>query len=296
MFQAPPSPAALASAAEIAGPRATIAEVRVLRGGSHARTHLIRTRDPATEMVLREFPPDDPAARQEASVLTALDSLGGLAPRLLRADLEPRWSDRPSVLISKLAGMADICPEDPCLWAAQLGIALACVHASPVDKSQLTPLTERSGGALSRLSGPAAPAVKAGWNRIWSEPDVLTHSDFWSGNVVWEHGVVTGVVDWSGAAVGPRGYDLGWCRLDLVVLYDDGVADAFLASYQAASGTDIDDWRLWDLWSVARSHDDVETWDTNYVALGRADLTSSTLRQRHAEWTHRLLSGARSPS
>jgi len=42
-----------------------------------------------------------------------------------------------------------------------------------------------------------------------STPSVLTHHDFWSGNTLWQRGVLTGVVDWAGAAVGPRGFDVG---------------------------------------------------------------------------------------
>jgi aminoglycoside phosphotransferase (APT) family kinase protein len=96
---------------------------------------------------------------------------------------------------------------------------------------------------------------------------VLTHCDYWSGNVVWRDGRLTGIVDWSGGARGPRGYDLGWCRLDLVLLFDERIADVFLAAYEAAIGQSLGDVGLWDGWAVARSHDVVETWAPNYAAL-----------------------------
>jgi aminoglycoside phosphotransferase (APT) family kinase protein len=38
----------------------------------------------------------------------------------------------------------------------------------------------------------------------------LTHYDFWSGNVVWEDEVLTGVVDWTNGSLGPPGFDIGW--------------------------------------------------------------------------------------
>ncbi|MEW1952506.1 phosphotransferase [Terrabacter sp. NPDC080008] len=34
---------------------------------------------------------------------------------------------------------------------------------------------------------------------------VLSHYDFWTGNTLWRHGTVVGVVDWSGARVGSPG-------------------------------------------------------------------------------------------
>jgi aminoglycoside phosphotransferase (APT) family kinase protein len=67
---------------------------------------------------------------------------------------------------------------------------------------------------------------------------VLTHYDFWSGNVVWRGGVLTGVVDWSGGALGPAGFDVGWCRLDLYLLYDEAVAGIFLDAAHSNAAMD----------------------------------------------------------
>ena len=118
---------------------------------------------------------------------------------------------------------------------------------------------------------------------------VLTHYDYWSGNVVWRDGTLTGIVDWSGAARGPRGYDLGWCRLDLVLLYGRRLAELLLAAYEAAVGQTLADVVLWDAWAAARSHAAVATWAPNYAPLGRGDLNEQELRQRHALWTTSLL-------
>ena len=116
---------------------------------------------------------------------------------------------------------------------------------------------------------------------------MLTHYDFWSGNTVWEGGHLTGVVDWSGGALGPRGFDVGWCRLDLYLLYGERIAASFLESYQNASSA-LPDPLYWDLWAVARSHEDVESWVPNYRDLGRPDLTAPELRKRHTAWTQQL--------
>jgi aminoglycoside phosphotransferase (APT) family kinase protein len=118
---------------------------------------------------------------------------------------------------------------------------------------------------------------------------VLTHNDFWSGNTVWQRGRLTGVVDWPGAALGPPSYDLGWCRLDLYLLFDQYIADRFLESYLAASSAAAPDPLLSDLWAVARSHTYVESWVPNYRDLGRPDLTARVLRERHTAWTGHLI-------
>src|SRR3954447_12154175 len=93
-----PPASALSWAAHIAGPQARARTVRRLDGGTHAVTHLVATENPAREMVLRRFPPDDPAAGREARVLQALDGLGGWAPRLLGVDPVGERLGRPAIL------------------------------------------------------------------------------------------------------------------------------------------------------------------------------------------------------
>jgi len=86
----------------------------------------------------------------------------------------------------------------------------------------------------------------------------------------WRGGVLTGVVDWSGGAVGPAGFDVGWCRLDLYLLYDERIAGIFPDTYEAARGAALPGRLLSDLWAVARSEQTVETWVPDYRDLGRA--------------------------
>jgi aminoglycoside phosphotransferase (APT) family kinase protein len=287
---ASPSQGALEEVRRLAGSSATIESVVSLEGGQHAATWRVDTARPARTVVARQFPAGDSAAGHEAQVLRVLDGLEGLAPRLLGSDLAGRWSEHPTVLISWLDGEADITPSEPAAWAAQLGRALARVHAIPNEQlSALPSVFDHSGGSPERLDGPAAEETRSNWSRITASPDVLTHSDYWSGNVVWRDGALTGIVDWSGGARGPRGFDVGWCRLDLYLLFSDSVADIFLAAYEDATGHPLAGISLWDGWALARSYDSVETWTPNYQPLGRADLDERELRRRHSQWTTRLL-------
>ncbi len=170
---------------------------------------------------------------------------------------------------------------------------LACIHATPRHRLAGFPSAgDRASASLAAISGPAASVAGERRETLARAPDVLTHHDYWSGNVVWEAGVLTGVVDWCGAAPGPRGLDVGWCRLDLYLLHGERIAGRFLDAYQAASQSALPDPLLWDLWAVARSHQMVETWMPNYRDLGRADLTAAELRKRHSAWTERSLSRA----
>jgi Ser/Thr protein kinase RdoA (MazF antagonist) len=240
------------------------------------------------EAVLREFQVADPSVAGEAAVLRALDGLGGLGPRLLVEGVDRHV---PWLLLSKLPGVADITTRGPGHVASALGAVLARVHHHGHGRfAHLRNVTEMRGGGLDVLSGPAAAHLSASWQRLVDQPSVLTHFDFWSGNVLWDGDRISGVVDWNGGSLGPRSFDVGWCRLDLYLLFGEAAADHFLHAYEVAYGEPLADRALADLWAVARSHETVESWTPNYLGLGRSDLTPAVLRARHGEWTERSLS------
>jgi aminoglycoside phosphotransferase (APT) family kinase protein len=241
--------------------RSPVRVVRQLLGGTHAVTHLLETGNPRRELVLRHYPLGDDAPAREARVLQALDGLDGWAPRLLGVDAR-----RGFVLITRLPGRADIMPADPRRAAQELAQGLARVHATP------PPMLLRDRKALGPHEMPAGGE------------QVLTHFDYWSGNVLWEGPKLTGIVDWSGACRAPRAFDVSWCRLDLVLLHGPEVADFFLSAYERAAAVRIPDIHAWDRFALESSTERIETWEPNYTSLGRTDLTAAELRARHTRW------------
>ena len=234
-FAATPSAGALDEVRRLAGPSAVIVDVARLPGGQHADTWRVDTATPAFSAVVRQFPIGDAGARHEQRVLQTLDGLQGLAPVLLGQDLDGRWSPHPTTVISRLDGEPDITPSDPLSWARELGHALALVHGVSGDRLAGLPSVFDGRGSQAELSGPLTAKVRSRWSQIVESPERLSHCDYWSGNVVWRGGRLAGIVDWSGAACGPRGYDLAWCRLDLLLLFDERIADVFLAAYEPRS-------------------------------------------------------------
>ncbi|TFB76387.1 aminoglycoside phosphotransferase family protein [Cryobacterium glaciale] len=278
MSSVTPSPVALVWAARELGV-SELHWVRTLPGGTHATTTVVGASD-GTEFVLRQFPPGDDAVRREIRVLAGLDDLGVLAPKLLAADpdgtVHPNDTGNgcPLIVTTLLPGQASITPTDPQDFARQLGQTLACIHSLVVDPVLPDLFTE--------------PAIDSPLHSVWrelnDEPRVLTHNDFWSGNTVWQRGNLTGIVDWSGAGLAPRGYDLAWCRQDLVFLYNVTVAEEFTRSYNEAFGSPTPDVARWDYFAALKAYPRVETWAPNYTELGRADLDGAGLRRRLTEW------------
>jgi aminoglycoside phosphotransferase (APT) family kinase protein len=122
------------------------------------------------------------------------------------------------------------------------------------------------------------------WGRLATSAQVLTHNDFWSGNTLWAAGQLTGVVDWSGAGLAPRGFDLSWARLDLFLLHDRGVADAMTSAYETAADLSVPDVDVWDVYAATKAHAGIEGWAPDYRDLGRPDLGPAELRRRLGEW------------
>ena len=253
--------------------------VRTLPGGTHATTNVVGTVDGA-EFVLREFPPGDNAVRREIQVLAGLGDLGELSPQLLAADpdgtakVDGIPNGCPLIVTTLLPGRASITPQDPQDFARQLGQALARIHFMAVDSSLPELFTEPA------ATSPMHPV----WTELHDEPRVLTHNDFWSGNTVWHEGHLTGIVDWSGAGRAPRGYDLAWCRQDLVFLYDVTVAEEFTRAYDDAFGSPTPEVARWYQFAALKAYPRVETWAPNYQDLGRIDLDGAGLRRRLTEW------------
>ncbi len=252
---------------------------RQLAGGTHAVTDVVRTVD-GQELVLRQFPPGDDAVHRESRVLDALDGFGGLAPQLLAADPDGAQVGRPAILTTLLPGQACIAPDDPQAFAGQLGRVLARLHAHASGSRLPDVLT-----APAAARDPTAADLLDAWARLCAAPRVLTHYDFWSGNTLWRDGRLSGVVDWSGAGLAPRGFDLSWARLDLFLLFDRAIADAFTCAYEAEVGFAVSDLGLWDLYASTNARPGIAGWAPNYQGLGRTDLGPARLHQRLTEWT-----------
>lgn len=65
---------------------------------------------------------------------------------------------------------------------------------------------------------------------------IFVHRDFHPGNLLWEHGQITGVVDWISSCAGPLEEDIAHCRLNLARHHGQDVADEFLHRWLRATG------------------------------------------------------------
>jgi len=126
------------------------------------------------------------------------------------------------------------------------------------------------------------------------EPCFL-HRDFHPGNVLWENGRVSGVVDWVETSAGPADLDVAHCASNLAGLHGVETARAFRRSYVDQGGrltTDADAsayWQLLDLIGFLPTPNGRESGapaavlSTVWAAHDRDDLTPELVRARREQ-------------
>lgn len=268
-----------------------------LPGATTSSLHVLEvTRDgvPALLLVLRRY--TDARVRSEEpqyphTEATALHSLEGapgfVAPRPIAVDAVGASCDVPAVLMTRLDGHPTLAPPDVDGWVRGLAEALAAVHR--LDGAGLDRMFTRWHNPTA-LRPPRWSRQSAAWARLIEAsrtleptgPAVLLHRDYHPGNVLWQDGHVSGIVDWPNACRGPAGIDVGHCRRDLVTTHGTATAAAFLAAYEKASGRAPD--TLCDaLTLLDHGEDDTDSVRT-YHALGCTNLTVDLMHTRLDEY------------
>ena len=237
-----PPGATLEWVAGLIGPGARVTGVRRLRNAWSAAMHAVDVDDVhgnRHELVLRRWAradvgPDPGVVENEAAALTLLASAKDLlVPTLVATDPGGVHSDAPALVMTRLDGRDVLAPPDIESFLDGLVSTLCAVHAVPVQPDMLG---DYQPWGLDDLTGPPSWSRRPGiWRRAFeiarrpvpANRRVLCHHDFHPGNVLWHHGRVTGVVDWTHACLGPAAADVAHCRLNLALLFGLDVADEF---------------------------------------------------------------------
>lgn len=202
------------------------------RGGSHA-------------VVLRRWDGRvvvDAAAlvRREARTLQALVGTGIPAPRLIAADPAGDAACVPSLLMSLVPGEVNLTPVDLDAWLHELAANLVAIHETGVEAEPYESWIPSALPTWAEGDDLWGRAFATAWALPSTVQPVFLHRDFQHFNVLLRDGLVSGVVDWPNAATGPRGIDVGHCRLNLAALYSAEAAERFLEIYQVQAGRAVD--------------------------------------------------------
>jgi aminoglycoside phosphotransferase (APT) family kinase protein len=279
-----PPEATLDWVASLIGPGARVTGVRRLRNAWSAAMHAVDVDDGhgnRHELVLRRWArvdvgPDPGVVENEAAALTLLASAKDLlVPALVATDPDGVHSDAPTLVMTRLDGRDVLAPPDIDAFLDGMISTLRAVHAVPVPAGALYDYRPWGLGDLTEPpSWSRRPDI---WHRAFEiarhpvpeHRGVLCHRDFHPGNVLWHHGRVTGVVDWTHACLGPAAADVAHCRLNLALLFGLDVADEFSHRFGP-----LDDLAWFDVVDAVGTTPP-ETW--RWHDAGRTDITIDSL-------------------
>ena len=198
-----------------------------------------------TFVVLRQYEQATPHSadlvEREAETLRGVGAAGLAGPSLLAFSAAGgEAGGHPAVLMSRLRGHLDLAPADPGRWLGEMAATAAAIHHAPVAAPDFEAWIDPA-----RLTAPGSATRPCLWRDAIAvlrspppgpRPRCFIHRDFQHFNLLWAHGRLTGVVDWSVASSGPPEVDVGHCRLNLAVLFSPDWAERFRLAYEAQTG------------------------------------------------------------
>ena len=192
-----------------------------------------------TAVVVKRY--DQAVAGAEAAALVRSEERGLLAaeqcvlaaPRLLCCDHDGARTGAPVLAMTRLDGLPEATGGRA--WtnglAGTLGViasARSPTIALPAIESWQEPLDNcpdwiDDGGLWRAFQERMAAGLVGTLPRF-------VHRDFHPLNVLWDHGAVSGVVDWANACIGPIEFDVSRCRVNVALSAGIAEADAFLVA------------------------------------------------------------------
>ena len=178
-----------------------------LTGGLETSTYMFRLRE--NRFVVKVFVDEPDLARLEFDNLAAVSGAGVPTPDPVLMDGDGVWFGGAAIVMTALPGRPEMHPTDRKLWIHEAATALAAVHDIPAAQAmhirpsrwqRWQPSTEGLGSDAARADAMLARL----YQQVEALPTVLSHDDFNPGNLLFDRGRLTGVVDWTDITVEPR--------------------------------------------------------------------------------------------
>jgi aminoglycoside phosphotransferase (APT) family kinase protein len=266
-----------------------------LEGGISAQVTAIQVQDSGgttKKMVVRRHGDADlkrnpNVAADEFRLLQILHGLSLAVPAPVYVDPSGEFLSTPCIVVEYLEGKPELAPADLGEHIRLLAAHLASIHrvndathdlAFLPDQHKMisTKLHERPETLDESLSeGSIRARLEIAWNQRHYNPSVLLHGDFWPGNLLWQAGALTGIIDWEDAALGDPLSDLAITRLEVFWAFGYEAMEHFTGHYQSLMPSiDFGSLPLWDLVAALRPAFEIAEWAGNAKAEQR-------MRERH---------------
>lgn len=280
-----PSQQAIQALLNIILPNATEFSIHDLAGSYSNFTHLVKvtfTGGESQSIVVRrynqEYDQTEEKPKREFKALELLSQHGLPVPKPLFLDDSGNVLGSPGIVTAFVDGKAVEPPTHASEWgsrADKTSMMLAKIHALPYETIKYYLVDDNVEGAwfLKYDEIPAYMRDDPDGQMVWdlvSEylpklhhvDSVLSHTDFWSGNILWLDGEISAVVDWEEAAYGDPAYDVAYCRTEFFLEGLDEAAETFTQVYKQQTGHALENLALWELASSVRPMTDPTGWFT----------------------------------
>jgi len=253
------------------------------------------------QVVLKRSPAGSAWLQGEWDRLGFARTLDIPTPEPLAIDTAGDWFGTPAYVMSCLPGS----PSPGSISAGDLAsmVSRVLITLSSADVRQASEVLPRPSAAeaegfveparkeASRWGPVYRRAAEAVGSTLGSREDfdrVVVHGDFHPGNLLFDGGRLSGVVDCSSAMIGPRNFDLSYCRTEVALVGGVDAADLLRTTYERDLGVKAHDVALWDLVCALNARKWSHIWYREYLERGDG-VTLRHLRERLLAFTKRAL-------
>ena len=173
----------------------------------------------------------------------------------------------PGMVTTFAAGQQVLAPPDALACAREMALVLAKIHSIPVGPAEKVWLEDANQAVLWFRKTGVIPNYMVNnphgqfiWDTLerllptWQPvPPTLVHTDYWIGQLLWQQGKISAVLDWEEAGYGDPAYDLAYCRMDAYLSQmGRAAADELLLVYEAEMGRPVVNLHLWEFAATPR--------------------------------------------
>jgi len=257
--------------------------VELLPGSFSNHTHLVEAQLPGggtLRFVVRRYQifgnyERGEKARREFKAFELIHEHGIPGPEPLLLDATGEILGVPGIVTGWVPGVLQLdTPAEPLAWAHKLAAMLAKMHAIRLDEAARSFLLDANAEATWFLQKDSAPeymqmfpggaglwqALHERYDSLWPVTPALVHLDYWVGNVLWEAGEISAVLDWEEAACGDPVIDVAYARMNMCLMGLPRAADKFLHVYESESGHQAENLGIWEMAAAARPMDAPQAW------------------------------------
>lgn len=273
-------------------PGSSLTRIELLPGSFSNHTHLVEARLPngnPDKIVVRRYKifgdyDRGEKAYREFKTFELLIRHRVPAPEPLLLDVSGDVLGSPGIVTRFVDGqlIMDV-PSDPLEWSRKLARTLAGIHSIPCREDEQKFLlngNEQAAWFLNSDSPPRYMQEYSGGTDLWhnmrklfthfqADTPSLLHIDYWSGNILWHENEISAVLDWEEASYGDPAVDVGYARMNMVLMGAPDAADEFLRVYESEMGRAIKNPGFWELAATVRPMTDPVDWNVHETGLNR---------------------------